>query len=258
GCRGKGAHQRSGLSVVILGVRPGRWPCAALRYRFLASRRQSKSPDRRSPHLLGTAVDPAAYPAEILGPWTDARGGHCDRVKRSGYAHEPPIATALRLRVDSAAVAGNFADGCARETGQPTWLRRHEMRVGIVALAVCLILALGVWGVFHLQVLVSGSVQDAFVSWLVDRFGMLGVTMWAISFFSTIPERVLLFFFCSVALGATFVLAHPLRSPVGRFLLPVGAAFFIFLGLYTAFHRGRPIAVAVSLALIVGITQWPS
>ena len=132
------------------------------------------------------------------------------------------------------------------------------MRVGIVALAVCLILALGVWGVFHLQVLISGSPQDAFVSWLVDRFGMLGVTMWAISFFSTIPERVLLFFFCSVALGATFVLAHPLRSPIVRFLLPVGAAFFIFLGLYTAFHRGRPIAVAVSLALIVGITQWPS
>ena len=90
------------------------------------------------------------------------------------------------------------------------------MRVGIVALAVCLILALGVWGVFHLQVLISGSPQDAFVSWLVDRFGMLGVTMWAISFFSTIPERVFLFFFCSVALGATFVLAHPLRSPVGR------------------------------------------
>ncbi len=131
------------------------------------------------------------------------------------------------------------------------------MRRTIVALAVCLLVALGVWGVFYPPAFVSGF-RDAFLSWAVHRFGMFDVTMWAISFFSTIPERVLLFFFCSIALAATFFLAHSLRSPVLRVLLPVCAAFFIFLGLYTAFPRGRPIAVAASLALIVGMTQLPS
>ena len=67
------------------------------------------------------------------------------------------------------------------------------MRKGIVALAICLLFALGVWGVFYPPVFVS-KFQDVFVSWVVHRFGMFDVTMWAISFFSTIPERVFFFF----------------------------------------------------------------
>src|SRR3989442_15473662 len=95
------------------------------------------------------------------------------------------------------------------------------------------------------------------ISWLLHMFGPLNVTMWAISFFSTIPERVLLFFLCSIALGASFFFARFLRSSLMRFLLPVLTSFALFSGLYAAFPMHRksifpgehPVAVVLFLTL---------
>ena len=107
--------------------------------------------------------------------------------------------------------------------------------------------------------LVTGksSLRDAFLSWLVNRFGLLEVTEWSISFFSTIPERALLFLFCAAGLGASFFLVGFLVSPLLRLLLPALSAFLIFLGLYSALPRSAPVATALSLALLVGILQLP-
>ena len=99
------------------------------------------------------------------------------------------------------------------------------------------------------------SVGDQIASWIVNMFGMAAVAVWAVFFFSTIPERVLLFVTCSIALGASFFAARFLRSLLVRFLLPVLAAFVLFLGLYHTFPRSHPIAVALSLALLVAISQ---
>lgn len=107
-------------------------------------------------------------------------------------------------------------------------------------------------------------------SWLVHMFGMMNVTMWAISFFSTIPERVLLFFLCAIALGASFFFTRFFRSSLLQFLLPVLTSFALFFGLYTAFPfyeypfpvdgylfpGDHPVAVALSLTLIVAIDRW--
>jgi DNA-binding beta-propeller fold protein YncE len=108
-------------------------------------------------------------------------------------------------------------------------------------------------------------------SWLVHMFGIMNVTMWAIPFFSTIPERVPLFFLCSIALGASFFFTRLLRSSLLQFLLPVLTSFVLFTGLYVAFpfheYPGRfpidqylfpgnqPVAVTLSLALIVAIDR---
>jgi len=89
--------------------------------------------------------------------------------------------------------------------------------------------------------------------------------MWAISVFSTILERVLLFFLCSIALGASFFFARFLRSSMLQFLLPVLTSFALFFGLYVAFPfhpfpidgylflGNHPVAVALSLTLVVAI-----
>ncbi len=88
--------------------------------------------------------------------------------------------------------------------------------------------------------------------------------MWSIHFFSTIPERVLLFFLCSIVLGASFFVTRFLRSSLMRFLLPVLVSFVLFLGLYVTFplHESifpgnHPIVIAVSLALMVAIIRAP-
>jgi len=107
-------------------------------------------------------------------------------------------------------------------------------------------------------------------SWLVDKFDIVNVTMWSISFFSTIPERVLLFFLCSIVLGASFFFTRFLRSSLQQFLLPVLTSFALFFGLYIAFpfHEypfpvdgdlfpgNHPVTVALSLTLIVAINRW--
>jgi hypothetical protein len=107
-------------------------------------------------------------------------------------------------------------------------------------------------------------------SWLVHMFGIMNVTTWAISFFSTISERVLLFFLCSIVLGASFFFAGFLRSSLLQLLLPVLTSFALFFGLYIAFpfHEypypyelylfpgNHPVAVVLSLTLIVAIDRW--
>jgi hypothetical protein len=87
--------------------------------------------------------------------------------------------------------------------------------------------------------------------------------MWVISFFSTIPERVLLFFLCALALGASFFLTRCVRSSLLQFLLPVLTSCVLFLGLYAVFPfhkhtfpRNHPVAVVLSLTLITAIERW--
>src|SRR5215472_7015885 len=100
-------------------------------------------------------------------------------------------------------------------------------------------------------------------SWLMHRFGLVIDTMWVISFFSTIPERVLLFFVCSLTLGASFFLTRCVRSSLLRFLLPVLTSLVLFLGLYAVFPfhkhtfpRNHPVAVVLSLTLLTAIERW--
>ena len=112
------------------------------------------------------------------------------------------------------------------------------------------------------------AVTEVF-SWLVHMFGMMNVTIWAISFFSTMPERMLLFFLCSTVLGASFFFTPFFRSSLLQFLLPVVASFVLFFGLYSVFplheYPGRfpidqyffpgnhPVAVTLALTLLVAI-----
>jgi hypothetical protein len=106
-------------------------------------------------------------------------------------------------------------------------------------------------------------------SWLVQTLGIMGVTFWAISFFSTILERVLIFFLCSITLGASFFCTRFLRSALLQFLLPVMTSFALFFGLYIAFpfHEypfpvdgypfpgNHPVVVALFLTSLVAIDR---
>lgn len=107
-------------------------------------------------------------------------------------------------------------------------------------------------------------------SWLERTFGIMNVTMYAISLFSTLVERLLLFLLCLVALVASILTANLLRSSLLRFLLPVLTSFILFAGLYLIFPFSEypfpvdgylfpgdhPFSVALALTFIVAINVW--
>src|SRR5947209_2615676 len=101
------------------------------------------------------------------------------------------------------------------------------------------------------------------VSWLVHKFGVVNVTLWAIYFFSTIPERLLLFLLCSIILGTSFLFSRFFLSSRFQFVFPILTALALFLALYIVFPfqewpfpGNRPVAVVLSLTIIVGIDRW--
>jgi hypothetical protein len=123
-------------------------------------------------------------------------------------------------------------------------------------------LALALLAVLIFLVGAAISLRDQIVARLVHMTGLLNVTMWAVSLFSTLPERLLLFFLCSVALGASFFFTCSLRSSLMQFLLPVLTSFALFSGLYTVFPMHKklfpgehPVAVVLFLTFIVAIDR---
>lgn len=106
-----------------------------------------------------------------------------------------------------------------------------------------------------------------FLSWLAMQLGVVDVTMWAISFFSTLSERFLLFIVCVLVQGVTLTLAHRRASRVSRFVLLVSTSFALYVGLNLAFPfdeypfpvdgylfpGDHPVTVALGLTGIVAI-----
>jgi len=116
---------------------------------------------------------------------------------------------------------------------------------------------MAIGAVFYRSPQGSGSLPDAAVSWLVDRVGLGDMTIWGVSFVSTVPERVLLFFICSLALGAAFFFARRLSSSILRWLLPIVATFAAFLALYIVFPTSSALIKALCLSVSAGIMQLP-
>ncbi len=107
--------------------------------------------------------------------------------------------------------------------------------------------------------LIFGAVFfDDVVTWLAHRFSLVDVTMWGIQFVGTIPERILLFLACSIALTAIVILSRLARSASARFLVPVLGAFVVFRALYLIFWRPYATDVALGLALLMAAIQIPS
>jgi len=101
------------------------------------------------------------------------------------------------------------------------------------------------------------SRRDGIASWLVNLVGEQAFSMWAISFFITLPERTLLFVPCCIALGAGLFFAGLLRSSLLQFLLPVLTALALFLALYFIFPQSYSLVVALSPPLAVAIIRLP-
>jgi len=101
------------------------------------------------------------------------------------------------------------------------------------------------------------------VSWLVHKFGVVNITLWAIYFFSTIPERLLLFLLCSVVLGTSFFFSRFFLSFRLQLLFPIFTALVLFAALYIVFPceewpfpGNHPVTVVLSLTIMVSIDRW--
>jgi len=99
---------------------------------------------------------------------------------------------------------------------------------------------------------------DEVVTWLAHRFSLVEVTMWGIQFVGTIPERMLLFLVCSIAITAILVLSRLARSASVRFLAPVIGTFVVSRVLYLVFWHPHATAVALAPALVMAAIQLPS
>jgi DNA-binding beta-propeller fold protein YncE len=99
---------------------------------------------------------------------------------------------------------------------------------------------------------------DEVVTWLAHRFSLVDVTMWGIQFVGTIPERIILFLACSIAITAILVLSRLAGSASVQFLAPVIGAFVVFRVLYFVFWHPHATAVALAPALLMAAIQIPS
>src|SRR5215472_8722492 len=99
---------------------------------------------------------------------------------------------------------------------------------------------------------------DDVVTWLAYRFSLVDVTMWGIQFVGTIPERILLFLACSIAITAILVPSRLARSASVRFVAAAIGAFVVFRVLYHIFWHPHASAVALALALAMAAIQLPS
>jgi len=71
--------------------------------------------------------------------------------------------------------------------------------------------------------------------WLSNNFGIVPVTMWLISFFSSIHERLLLYLICVAAITASILLANRLPRRALVFTIPPLVTFLTFWCLYLMF-----------------------
>jgi DNA-binding beta-propeller fold protein YncE len=124
----------------------------------------------------------------------------------------------------------------------------------------------GFWKLLFPPLIVSAasSLYYDFIAMFKQIFGLENLNLMAVSFFSTIPERLLLFFLCSIILLASFFYARFLRSSLLRYLFPIFAVFILFLGLYLVFPLNKwifpgnhPVAISLFLALVVAILRLP-
>jgi len=106
--------------------------------------------------------------------------------------------------------------------------------------------------------ILGAAFLDDLITWLAHRFSLVDVTMWGIQFLGTIPERMLLFVPCSIAMAAVLIASRRARSASARFLIPVIGGFVVFRVLYLIFWRPYPTPVAFLLALLIGLIQFPN
>ena len=107
-------------------------------------------------------------------------------------------------------------------------------------------------------VILVAAFLDNVVTWLAHRFSLVDVTMWGIQFVGTIPERILLFLACSLAITAILVPSRLARSASVRLFAPVIGAFVVFRVLYHLVWHPDPTALALALALAMAAVQIPS
>jgi DNA-binding beta-propeller fold protein YncE len=103
------------------------------------------------------------------------------------------------------------------------------------------------------------ALLDDVVTWLARKLSLVEVTMWGIQFLSTVTERALLFVICSVALAATIVLTHWIRSNRLRPLVLLAGALVLFRGLYVMFpgpHDGDNALVLLLVLVLVDLPVW--
>lgn len=110
------------------------------------------------------------------------------------------------------------------------------------------------------------------VSWLVNKFGVVSLTMWAISILSTILERVVLFAVCAMILTLFVIFIRRIRSSRVRFAALTTFSFILFGMLYITFPfyeypfpvtgylfpGNHPFATALVLALFLAAGSWQS
>src|SRR6266478_5026934 len=99
--------------------------------------------------------------------------------------------------------------------------------------------------------------MDSFVTWLAQKLTLLTVTMWAIQFVSTIPERMLLLILCSLIMATILAITYCVRPARVRPFMHVIGAFLLFRGLYLIFPRDYSGDIALFLALLIAIIYFP-
>jgi hypothetical protein len=104
----------------------------------------------------------------------------------------------------------------------------------------------------------AATFLDDVVTWLAHRFSLVDVTMWAIQFVGTIPERIFLFLACFIAITAIIVASRLAPSASVRFVAPVIGAFVVFRVLYHVFWHPHATALALALAVGMAAIQIPS
>jgi hypothetical protein len=110
----------------------------------------------------------------------------------------------------------------------------------------------------HCPSILGAAFLDDLVTWLAHRFSLVDVTMWGIQFVGTIPERILLFVPCSIAIIAVLIASRQARSASVRLLVPVIGAFVVFRTLYQIFWHPHATPVALALALLMAVIQIPN
>ncbi len=112
--------------------------------------------------------------------------------------------------------------------------------------------------------------MSALFSELVDTFGLIQVTMWAISVFSTLTERLLLFAVCVGVLLLAERGIQFLMAPSKRVIARAGIAFLCFVILYLVFPFSEypfpvdgypfpgdyPVPTALAVAAVFGLAAW--
>jgi len=106
-------------------------------------------------------------------------------------------------------------------------------------------------GVFCLALL------DDVVTWLARKLSLVQVTMWGIQFLSTVTERAFLFVVCSLAMTATIMVTHRIRSNRLRPFVPVVGALVLFRSLYAMFPGPHDGDNALLLVLVLALVDLP-